>query len=228
MTLNRATVSPNLHLSCLPVPVTRHALLNALCLPSIAEFVSYHYYRAQGWWVRSGVKYGTDWTLYENSPSMSHSKYAVLVVPAVVQIPAEQSEYCSSGENDQRDVTVDNDGCSQLPVGLRVLHQGKIIGWSDYFTSLRLLVNVKKRLRLCFVVAPLERVDTGKSRNVAVANDGFAPSADTASYTALLDTTLGAGWQDLLARLYADPDACLDFYRVLEFDFSRWTPDRTR
>ncbi|KAJ2387478.1 tRNA splicing endonuclease subunit sen2, partial [Coemansia sp. RSA 2611] len=43
------------------------------------KYAAYFYYRAKGWAVRSGIKFGTDFLLYAKGPAHSHSKYAVMV-----------------------------------------------------------------------------------------------------------------------------------------------------
>ena len=147
----------------------------------LARYVVYHYYRALGWTVRNGMKYGADWALYERSPSLEHSTYAVTVVPLVL--------VATKGQAEERVLT---DG-------------GTTISWCDYFTSLRLLVNVKKSLRYCFVVAVVERQDQQQ-------DDGLASPEQVQQ----------------LRSLYTDPDACLSYFQVRNYDFRRWEPERTR
>ncbi|KAJ1726242.1 tRNA splicing endonuclease subunit sen2, partial [Coemansia biformis] len=43
-------------------------------------YAAYYYYRAKGWVVRSGIKFGTDFLLYgRGGPARSHSQYSVVV-----------------------------------------------------------------------------------------------------------------------------------------------------
>lgn len=42
-------------------------------------YCAYHYFRSRRWIVLSGLKYGTDFTIYEHSPDTDHAQYAVLV-----------------------------------------------------------------------------------------------------------------------------------------------------
>ncbi|KAJ1902884.1 tRNA splicing endonuclease subunit sen2 [Coemansia sp. IMI 209127] len=44
------------------------------------KYAAYYYYRAKGWAVRSGIKFGSDFLLYKSGgPSKSHSQYSVIV-----------------------------------------------------------------------------------------------------------------------------------------------------
>lgn len=49
--------------------------------PFVVRYVVYHYYRSQGWVVKDGLKYGTDFLLYKKGLVFGHSQYAVKVVP---------------------------------------------------------------------------------------------------------------------------------------------------
>jgi tRNA-splicing endonuclease subunit Sen2 len=41
----------------------------------VTSYVSYHYYRSERWTPRYGLKYGTDWILYEKGPTYYHAQY---------------------------------------------------------------------------------------------------------------------------------------------------------
>jgi tRNA splicing endonuclease len=82
----------------------------------IAQHVAYHFYRTQGWVVRTGIKYGCHWMLYRRGPVFDHGAYAVTVVPLLK--------------------------ADAMPVS-----------WPDMLSSMRVQATVKKRLRLCMVVA---------------------------------------------------------------------------
>ncbi|KAJ1881650.1 tRNA splicing endonuclease subunit sen2 [Coemansia sp. RSA 486] len=43
------------------------------------KYAAYFYYRARGWAVRSGIKFGSDFLLYNGGPEFSHSVYSVVV-----------------------------------------------------------------------------------------------------------------------------------------------------
>lgn len=46
----------------------------------ILKYVAYHYYRAKGWTVKSGIKYGGDYLLYKRGPAHYHASYLVQVL----------------------------------------------------------------------------------------------------------------------------------------------------
>lgn len=50
--------------------------------PFLLSYVVYHHFRSLGWVVRSGVKFGTDYLLYNRGPVFSHAEYAVITVPS--------------------------------------------------------------------------------------------------------------------------------------------------
>lgn len=45
------------------------------------EYGVYHYFRTRGWIVKSGENYGTNFLLYKESPSIDHSRFAVVIIP---------------------------------------------------------------------------------------------------------------------------------------------------
>ncbi|KAF9305372.1 tRNA splicing endonuclease subunit sen2 [Mortierella antarctica] len=49
--------------------------------PFIVRYVVYHYYRSQGWVVKDGLKYGTDFMLYRKGMVFGHSQYGVRAIP---------------------------------------------------------------------------------------------------------------------------------------------------
>ncbi|EED18064.1 tRNA-splicing endonuclease subunit Sen2, putative [Talaromyces stipitatus ATCC 10500] len=50
--------------------------------PFLISYVAYHHFRSLGWVVRSGVKFGTDYLLYNRGPVFAHAEFAVLVLPS--------------------------------------------------------------------------------------------------------------------------------------------------
>lgn len=50
--------------------------------PFLTSYVVYHHFRSLGWVVRSGVKFGTDYLLYNRGPVFSHAEFAVIILPA--------------------------------------------------------------------------------------------------------------------------------------------------
>lgn len=45
----------------------------------IEKYVAYHYFRAKGWVVKSGIKFGGDFLLYKKGPQYFHASYIVLI-----------------------------------------------------------------------------------------------------------------------------------------------------
>lgn len=50
--------------------------------PFLISYVVYHHFRSLGWVVRSGVKFGVDYLLYNRGPVFSHAEFAVVVIPS--------------------------------------------------------------------------------------------------------------------------------------------------
>jgi tRNA-splicing endonuclease subunit Sen2 len=50
--------------------------------PFMLSYVIYHHYRSLGWVVRSGVKFGVDYLLYNRGPVFAHAEYAVIILPS--------------------------------------------------------------------------------------------------------------------------------------------------
>lgn len=50
--------------------------------PFLISYVVYHHFRSLGWVVRSGVKFGADYLLYNRGPVFSHAEFAIIVIPS--------------------------------------------------------------------------------------------------------------------------------------------------
>lgn len=50
--------------------------------PFLLSYVVYHHFRFLGWVVRSGIKFGVDWLLYNRGPVFSHAEFAVFILPS--------------------------------------------------------------------------------------------------------------------------------------------------
>lgn len=48
--------------------------------PFMLSYVVYHHYRSLGWVVRSGVKFGVDYLLYNRGPAFSHAEFSVSIL----------------------------------------------------------------------------------------------------------------------------------------------------
>ncbi|KAI9291085.1 hypothetical protein K502DRAFT_368729 [Neoconidiobolus thromboides FSU 785] len=45
----------------------------------VNEYLVYHYFRSNGWVVKNGLKFATNFVLYKDGPTYQHSKYAVII-----------------------------------------------------------------------------------------------------------------------------------------------------
>ncbi|KIX09852.1 tRNA-intron endonuclease [Rhinocladiella mackenziei CBS 650.93] len=50
--------------------------------PFMLSYVVYHHYRSLGWVVRSGLKFSTDYLLYNRGPAFSHAEFAIVIIPS--------------------------------------------------------------------------------------------------------------------------------------------------
>lgn len=50
--------------------------------PFMLSYAVYHHFRSLGWVVRSGVKFGVDYILYNRGPVFSHAEFAVIILPS--------------------------------------------------------------------------------------------------------------------------------------------------
>ncbi|KAK2788535.1 hypothetical protein FQN52_006648 [Onygenales sp. PD_12] len=50
--------------------------------PFLLSYVVYHHFRSLGWVIRSGVKFGVDYLLYNRGPVFSHAEFAICLLPA--------------------------------------------------------------------------------------------------------------------------------------------------
>ncbi|KAF2402902.1 hypothetical protein EJ06DRAFT_541731 [Trichodelitschia bisporula] len=50
--------------------------------PFLLRYAVYHHFRALGWVVRDGVKFASDFLLYERGPVFKHAAFAVMVLPS--------------------------------------------------------------------------------------------------------------------------------------------------
>ncbi|KAJ5908905.1 hypothetical protein N7495_001587 [Penicillium taxi] len=50
--------------------------------PFMISYTVYHHFRSLGWVVRSGVKFGTDYLLYNRGPVFSHAEFAIIIIPS--------------------------------------------------------------------------------------------------------------------------------------------------
>ena len=50
--------------------------------PFLISYAVYHHFRSLGWVVRSGIKFGVDYLLYQRGPAFAHAQFSVIVVPS--------------------------------------------------------------------------------------------------------------------------------------------------
>lgn len=92
--------------------------------PFLLTYTAYHHYRALGWVIRPGLKFGCDFLLYYRGPAFSHAEFAVLVVP-------------------------DYGRCGASGAG-----RGKNRDWWWLHAANRVQSQVRKTLVLCYVEVP--------------------------------------------------------------------------
>lgn len=97
----------------------------------IVSYVVYHHFRSLGWVVRSGVKFGVDYILYNRGPVFSHAEFAVVVLPSY------SDAYWSETEERRR----------------HVAHRTEKSWWWLHCVN-RVQAQVKKTLVLCYVEIP--------------------------------------------------------------------------
>ena len=99
--------------------------------PFTMSYVVYHHFRSLGWIVRSGVKFGTDYLLYNRGPVFSHAEFAVIIIPSY------SHSYWSETE-ERREYTTSQQARS----------------WWWLHCVNRVQAQVKKSLVLCYVEVP--------------------------------------------------------------------------
>lgn len=50
--------------------------------PFLLSYVVYHHFRSLGWVVRSGVKFGVNYLLYNRGPVFAHAEFAAIIMPS--------------------------------------------------------------------------------------------------------------------------------------------------
>ncbi|RMD40943.1 hypothetical protein DV735_g4217, partial [Chaetothyriales sp. CBS 134920] len=50
--------------------------------PFMLSYAVYHHYRSLGWVVRSGIKFGVDYLLYNRGPAFSHADLSIIIQPS--------------------------------------------------------------------------------------------------------------------------------------------------
>lgn len=99
--------------------------------PFVVSYVVYHHFRSLGWIVRSGVKFGVDYLLYNRGPVFSHAEFALVIIPAYSHLYWSESE-------ERRDYTARKQARS----------------WWWLHCVNRVQAQVKKSLVMCYVEVP--------------------------------------------------------------------------
>ena len=99
--------------------------------PFLISYAVYHHFRSLGWVVRSGVKFGTDYLLYNRGPVFAHAEFAVIIVPSY------DHQYWS-GTQERRDYVA----------------QQQHRSWWWLHCVNRVQAQVKKSLVVCYVEIP--------------------------------------------------------------------------
>lgn len=115
--------------------------------PFMLSYVAYHHYRSVGWVVRSGIKFGTDYLLYNRGPAFSHAEFAVTILPSY------SSSYWQSTKA-HRDY---------------VAEKTKKTWWWLHSVN-RVQAQVHKQLVICYVdvPSPLRGKDKGNDTDIGV------------------------------------------------------------
>lgn len=117
-------------------------------------FAAYSYFRERGFWVRTGINYGTDLTLYRDLPARCHSEFCVLVVNDTGVLPGANSNsgvHCLSSAD--KKLQPDDHTCSSdltLPwshvfaltriMPVRLVWSGYMKHWLAPITSVSIII----------------------------------------------------------------------------------------
>ncbi|KAJ1722105.1 tRNA splicing endonuclease subunit sen2 [Coemansia erecta] len=99
------------------------------------RYAAYYYYRSKGWVVRSGIKFGSDFLLYDRGPAHSHSRYSIVV---------RHRHEKKKRENEEEDL------------------RGLADTWQYMFALSRVTSQVQKQLVVCYVDRP-EQENEGRA-----------------------------------------------------------------
>lgn len=108
--------------------------------PFMVSYAVYHHYRSLGWVVRSGIKFSTDYLLYNRGPAFSHADFAVVIVPSY------SDPYWTTGDDKN--------------------HQSKDWWWLHGVN--RVQAQVRKQLVLCYVDIPRPLKEEEKGKDVDI------------------------------------------------------------
>ncbi|RHZ53028.1 hypothetical protein Glove_452g17 [Diversispora epigaea] len=182
--------------------------INNLDNPFIIKYIAYHHFRSLGWVVKSGIKFGVDYALYEKGPVFKHAEYGVVVLPY----------YPSSKDNNY------NNNNSQF-------RQNVVSSWQLLMNLSRVCVQIKKSLILCYVIIPYlnssrseeeEEEEENTSENISRGN--------TSVKNDNIDTVNSVNDDDILVshNLLNNPMECLRNYKIKEILVNRCIPEKLK
>eukprot|EP01112_Ceratiomyxa_fruticulosa_P014475 TRINITY_DN4145_c0_g1_i2.p1 TRINITY_DN4145_c0_g1~~TRINITY_DN4145_c0_g1_i2.p1 ORF type:complete len:385 (-),score=75.59 TRINITY_DN4145_c0_g1_i2:128-1234(-) len=114
-------------------------------------YTVYHHYRTHGWTPKSGLKYGTDFVLYQQGPSVFHAQHTIVVITIPekeLSCVNHQEEQGESSSSDQWEKIVPKDNVSLVQ---------RTLSWGVLNNLNRVSEQVAKGLIVCYVVLP-ERI----------------------------------------------------------------------
>ncbi|OCT52637.1 tRNA intron endonuclease, catalytic C-terminal domain containing protein [Cladophialophora carrionii] len=120
--------------------------------PFMISYAVYHHYRSLGWVVRSGVKFSTDYLLYNRGPAFYHAEFAVVIIPSYTHRYWTESTTAEERKVIERKTSKKN--------------------WWWLHGVNRVQAQVHKQLVLCYVDIPppvkSEANDTAKAKDVDI------------------------------------------------------------
>ncbi|OAL38122.1 tRNA-intron endonuclease [Fonsecaea nubica] len=116
--------------------------------PFMISYAVYHHYRSLGWVVRSGVKFSTDYLLYNRGPAFSHAEFAIVIIPSYTDpywtsSRAPEQQKANEGKTNRR-------------------------SWWWLHGINRVQAQVHKQLVLCYVEVPPPLRDAEKRKDVDI------------------------------------------------------------
>ncbi|KAL2794154.1 hypothetical protein BJX66DRAFT_351322 [Aspergillus keveii] len=141
--------------------------------PFLVSYVVYHHFRSLGWIVRSGVKFGVDYIIYNRGPVFSHAEFAIVVIPSY------EHPYWSETEDRKAE-------CSRK--------QARSWWWLHCVN--RVQAQVKKTLVVCYVEIPppsqeLEHVSSAGSMDIGALLTRYGTQEDSIDIARLQRVALG-------------------------------------
>jgi len=124
----------------------------SICSRFPYRYLSYIHFKSRGWLLRSGIQFGADFLLYQSHPIISHSSFALTVIPTALESLNSpiNSESCSILNaylsSEQKCKTVDD-----LNYHLSLQKLKSNYTWSEILALTRLQSQVNKKLLLCYV-----------------------------------------------------------------------------